>query len=52
MLKNYGKENLDLEVFYYVDPMRIIDDPVESFNELMKYDKEKTAIEIFLKDCP
>lgn len=45
------KENLDLEVFYYVDPMRIIDDPVESFNVLMKYDKEKTAIEMFLKDC-
>lgn len=46
------KENLDLSPFYYVDSMKIIDDPIESFGELMKYDKEKTEVELFLKDCP
>ncbi|MGH1519956.1 hypothetical protein [Chryseobacterium sp. JK1] len=46
-----NKESLNFEPFYEVEPMRIIDDPVQSFNELMKYDKEKTEIEMFLKDC-
>lgn len=45
------RESLDLEVFYYVEAMKIIDDPIESINELMKYDKEKTEIELFLKSC-
>ena len=45
------KENLNLAPFYYVDSMKIIDDPIESFDELMKYDKEKTEVELFLKDC-
>ncbi|MFZ4930620.1 hypothetical protein [Chryseobacterium sp. Mn2064] len=45
------RESLDFEVFYYVEPMKIIDDPIESINELMKYDNEKTEIEVFLKSC-
>lgn len=45
------RENLNFEPFYYVEPMRIIDDPIESINEFMKYDKEKNDIKLFLKDC-
>lgn len=45
------KEKLNFEPFYDVDSIKIIDDSVESFNELMKYEKEKTDVELFLKDC-
>lgn len=45
------REELNLEPFYYVEPMRIIDDPDESLEFIFKYDKEKTEIENFLKDC-
>lgn len=45
------KENLNFEAFYHVEPMKIIDDPIESINELMKYEKEKAEVELFLKGC-
>ncbi len=45
------REELNLEPFYYVEPMRIIDDPDESIEAFFKYDKENTEIENFLKDC-
>lgn len=45
------KEDLNFAPFYDVEPMKIIDDPIESFNEFMKYDKEKTDVELFLKEC-
>ncbi|WP_144281423.1 hypothetical protein [Chryseobacterium echinoideorum] len=45
------REKLNFEPFYYVEPMRIIDDPMESFKELMKFDEEKTEIENYLKHC-
>ncbi|MCS4304502.1 hypothetical protein DRF65_02090 [Chryseobacterium pennae] len=44
-------ENLDFGAFYYVEAMKMIDDPIESVNEFMKFEKEKTEIELFLKDC-
>lgn len=45
------REDLDFEPFYYVEPMRIIDDPDESIKEFFKYDQEKTEVKNFLKDC-
>ncbi|GGB80274.1 hypothetical protein GCM10007424_20480 [Flavobacterium suaedae] len=45
------KEDLDFELFYYVEPMKLIDDPDESIEMFFKYDKEKTEFEEFAKTC-
>lgn len=45
------KEDLNFEPFYYVEPMKIIDDPLLSSNEFFKYENEKSEIEHFLKNC-
>lgn len=49
-IKGMNKEQLNLEPFYYVEPMRIIDnDPDATFEFFYKYDKEKEKIKDFLK---
>ena len=45
------KEDLNYEPFYYVEPMRIIDDPVESIKFMFKYSDERNEISSFLKNC-
>ena len=45
------KEDLNYEPFYYVEPMRFIDDPVEAIAFMFKYQDEKDEVEEFLKSC-
>lgn len=46
-----NKEDLDYEPFYYVQPLRLIEDPGESVMFFLKYMDEKMAFKDFLKNC-